>query len=147
MGHITDITEDPATGSLWVVGFTMPVYMTSLPANLSQLTQFYDPYLAEVPYDSDGPVSATNLSSAGDLALPLSIVWTGSLEALCGGANLDGQGGVNFDDFAVLASHWLQTSGSLIADIAPEGAIDGIVDLQDLAILADYWLDSGCSVP
>jgi predicted outer membrane repeat protein len=147
MGHITDITEDPSTGSLWVVGFTMPVYMTSLPGNLSLLTQFYDPYLAEVSYDSDGPVSATHLSSAGDLALPLSIMWTGSLEAVCGGANLDGQGGINLDDFAILASQWLQAPGNPSADIAPEGSIDGIVDLQDLAVLAYYWLDSGCVVP
>jgi hypothetical protein len=147
MGHITDITEDPSTGALWVVGFTMPVYMTTLPVNLSQLPQFYDPYLAEVSYDSDGPVSATHLSSAGDLALPLSIMWTGSLEAVCGGANLDGVDGINFDDFAILASQWLQAPGSPSADIAPEGSIDGIVDLQDLAVLAYYWLDSGCVVP
>ncbi|MBW8039686.1 MAG: hypothetical protein FVQ85_06765 [Planctomycetes bacterium] len=32
MGHITDITEDPITGSVWVTGFTMPQYVSYLPA-------------------------------------------------------------------------------------------------------------------
>ncbi|MHC4394230.1 MAG: choice-of-anchor Q domain-containing protein [Planctomycetota bacterium] len=144
MGHITDITEDPSTGALWVVGFTMPVYMTSLPGNLSLIPQFYDPYLATVSYDSNGPVSATHLSSAGDLALPLSIVWTGAFHAVCGGANLDGIGNINFDDFAILASQWQQSPGSPSADVAPEGGGDGTINLLDLAVLADYWLASDC---
>ena len=26
MGHTTDITEDPATGTIWAVGFLMPAF-------------------------------------------------------------------------------------------------------------------------
>ena len=147
MGHITDITEDPSTGTLWVVGFTMPVYMTTLPGNLSLMPQFYDPYLATVSYDSDGPVQATHLSGAGDLALPLSIIWTGSLQEACGGANLDGLDGISFDDFAILASQWQQAPGSPSADIAPQDSGDGIVNLLDLAVFADHWLESDCGTP
>jgi hypothetical protein len=44
MGHITDITEDPLTGTLWVVGFTEPEYIIALPGNLSLMPQFYEPY-------------------------------------------------------------------------------------------------------
>jgi hypothetical protein len=41
-----------------------------------------------------------------DLALPISIVWTGT--AKCGGADLDGSGIVNLADFAVFTANWLE---------------------------------------
>ncbi|MHC4545521.1 MAG: hypothetical protein ACYTDW_14210, partial [Planctomycetota bacterium] len=146
IGHITDVTEDPLTGTLWVTGFTMPEYKTSLPSNLSQMPQFYLPYLAAVPYGSSGPVQATHLSDAADLALPLSIAWVGAgaLPEKCGGADLDGTGDVNFGDFAILTSQWLQAPGTPSADIAPEAAGDGIVNFLDLAVFANYWLETGC---
>ena len=140
IGHVTDITEDPLTGTLWVVGFTMPEYMTHLPADISQ---FYHPYLAAVPYDSSGPVQATPLSDAADLALPLSIAWVGAIPEKCGGANLDGMGDVSFGDLTILVSQWLQAPGTPSADIAP-GPGDGIVNFLDLAVLADHWLETGC---
>jgi len=143
MGHITDITEDPLTGTLWVVGFTMPEYMTYLPANLSQIPQFYHPYLAAVPYGSSGPVQATHLSDAADLALPLSIAWVGATPEKCGGVDLDGMGDVSFGDLSILVSQWLQAPGTPSADIAP-GPGDGIVNFLDLAVLADHWMETGC---
>ena len=144
LGHITDVAEDPLTGTLWVTGFTMPEYMTYLPANLSAMPQFYLPYLAAVSYGSSGPVQATNLSSAADLGLPLSVVWVGATPEKCGGADLDGTGDVNFGDYAILTSQWLQAPGTPSADIAPEVAGDGIVNFLDLAVLADQWLGTGC---
>jgi len=33
----------------------------------------------------------------------------------------------------------MQTSGQLSADIAPDPAGDGIVDMEDLAMFVDYW--------
>jgi hypothetical protein len=143
MGHITDVTEDPLTGTLWVTGFTMPEYMTYLPANLSQMPQFYHPYLAAVFYGSSGPVQATHLSNAADLALPLSIAWIGATPEKCGGADLDGTGDVDFGDFAILTSQWLQAPGTPSADIAPATG-DGIVNFLDVAVFADYWLETGC---
>lgn len=143
MGHITDITEDPLTGTLWVVGFTMPEYMTYLPADLSQMPQFYLPYLAAVSYGSSGPVQATHLSDAADLALPLSIAWVGATSEKCGGADLDGMGDVSFGDLTILVSQWLQAPGTPSADIAP-GPGDGIVNFLDLAVLADHWMETGC---
>jgi len=143
MGHVTDVIEDPLTGTLWIVGFTMPQYMTYLPGDLSQMPQFYHPYLAAVPYDSSGPVQATQLSSAGDLALPLSIAWVGAIPEKCGGADLDGTGDVDFGDFTILASQWWQAPGTPSADIAPATG-DGIVNFLDVSVFADYWLETGC---
>ena len=144
LGHVTDVTEDPLTGTLWVTGFTMPQYMTYLPANLSAMPQFYLPYLAAVSYGSSGPVEAANLSSASDLGLPLSIAWVGATPEKCGGADVDGTGDVNFGDYAILTSQWLQAPGTPSADIAPAVAGDGIVNFLDLAVLADQWLGTGC---
>jgi len=50
---------------------------------------------------------------------------------------------VNYIDYAVLASQWLDVPGILSADIAPYGG-DGIVDTNDLGVLVDFWLE--CSV-
>ena len=141
MGHITDITEDPFTGTLWVAGFQMPEYIDVLPLTIEQ---FYFPYLAAVPYGSSGSVQTARLSNASDLALPLSIAWIGAVPAKCGGADLDGMGDVSLGDFTILASQWRQGPGTPSADIAPEPAGDGIVNFLDLAVLADYWLDTGC---
>jgi hypothetical protein len=91
MGHLTDITEDPATGMLWVSGFNMPE-IPPWPQNYyiperSWLSRkpFYEPRLAEIPWDkweNEGPVDAKSLSDYSDpsfeLALPLSLVWTGT---------------------------------------------------------------------
>jgi hypothetical protein len=82
MGHITDMTDDPATGTLWVVGFTMleiPEYLDS------NAEPFYAPYIAGIPYGSSEAVEAVGLydpvlSPDNDLALPLSILWTGAVE-------------------------------------------------------------------
>jgi hypothetical protein len=151
MGHVTDITEDPNSGTVWVVGFRMPEYVTTLPGNLSQIPQFYDPNLAQIPYDSNGPVSATSLSGADNLGLPFSIVWTLTQEK-CAGADVDQSGGVDFDDFAVLAGHWLDydcatSSDCDGADLEPLTTPDGDVDMADLAVLAQHWLDTGCTSP
>ncbi|MHC4096154.1 MAG: hypothetical protein ACYSU3_08850 [Planctomycetota bacterium] len=145
LGHVTDITEDPLTGTLWVTGFTMPVYMTSLPSNLSTMSQFYLPYLAAVSYGSSGPVEATHLSPASDLGLPLSVVWVGATPEKCDGADLDASGDINFGDYSILTSQWLQAPGTPSADIAPVGAGDGIVNYLDLDVLADQWLGTGCN--
>ncbi|MHC4640293.1 MAG: hypothetical protein ACYS32_01520, partial [Planctomycetota bacterium] len=144
MGHVTDVIEDPTTGTIWVTGFTMPQYLPYLPGDLSQMPQFYHPYLAAVPYGGSGPVQATQLSSAGALALPLSIAWIGAIPEKCGGADLDGSGHISFGDFTILAAQWLQAPGTPSADIAPEAAGDGIVNSLDLAVLADYWLGTDC---
>lgn len=145
IGHITDITEDPVSGTVWVTGFTMPEYMTTLPGNLSQTPRFYHPYIAAIPYDSLGSVQATPLLNASDLALPLSIIWTGATQGNCGGANLGGTDGVNLVDFSILSSQWQQPPGTPSADIAPESLKDGVVNILDLVVLVSNWLESDCS--
>ncbi|GAG27659.1 unnamed protein product, partial [marine sediment metagenome] len=151
MGHITDITEDPLTGTLWVVGFTEPSYISMLPGDLSIMPQFYQPYLANVPYDSS-TVEAVYLSDSdpnNDLGLPMSIVWSVTQEK-CSGADLDESGDVDFTDLAMLAQYWLDDNcaGSNNcggADLQPEDSPDGDVDIADLAVFAHHWLDTGCN--
>jgi hypothetical protein len=127
--------------SLWVAGF-----------NLNpdpQSSTFYDPYLAEAPLGYN-EVNAVCVD-ANDLAMPLSICWTGALPAqeLCGGADLTGNGSVNILDFAKLASYWRSTNCFAFnncngADLEPMETPDGDVDLKDLDVMAEYWLDTGC---
>jgi len=84
MGHITDIAEDPVTGTICVVGFIM----LSIPSEsdiqdaeriLSQ-PPFYRPRVVTIRPGDDGPVDAaypTDAAATIDMALPLSIIWTG----------------------------------------------------------------------
>jgi hypothetical protein len=73
MGHVTDITEDSRTGTLWVIGFLME----SIPETINPLQPpFYEPYLASIPY-GETEVSADALDDPNsNLALPMSILWT-----------------------------------------------------------------------
>ncbi len=58
----------------------------------------------------------------------------------------EGDGIVDFLDFAVFAEAWLATPTSPNwnpkANFAPRFAPDSIIDFLDFAILAEYWLDS-----
>jgi hypothetical protein len=144
MQYITSITEDLTTGSLWVAGFS---YNSNLPSAYS--LPFYDPNLAKVPLRVNN-VSAVCVL-ANDLAMPLSIVWTGALPPpqLCGGADLNGSNRVNLTDLAILAKHWLNINCAAPgncegADLEPLAFGDGDVDIWDLDVLADHWLNTGC---
>ncbi|MHC4325866.1 MAG: hypothetical protein ACYSUX_16470, partial [Planctomycetota bacterium] len=151
MGHITDVTVDPSTGSAWVLGFKMEDIPYQPTATSSA---FYKPYIAEIPYQSTGPVDANCLSDSypgpsNDLALPSSIVWTGTVK--CGGVDPDGNGIVDLADFAVFTAKWFQ-SGCVFptwcggTDIDPAYVDRGQVDVIDLVIFAQYWLDT-CTYP
>jgi len=73
MQHVTGITEDPVTGSLWVVGFNMEI--VPLYPNPTQ-PPFYYPYLAEIAQDSNKINLISLLDPVShDLALPVSVVW------------------------------------------------------------------------
>jgi hypothetical protein len=143
MQHVTGITEDPATTTLWAVGFNMediPEFPdpTQLP--------FYYPCLAKIPYGSDNP-EVTALLGSHDLGLPLSIVWTATADE-CGGADLDESGSVDFADFAILAQYWLDSNCSP-SDWCAGADFDEstTVDAVDLAILSWRWLEINCDNP
>lgn len=57
---------------------------------------------------------------------------------MLGDLNCDGF--VNFDDFVILASQWLQEPTLPSADIAPDTR-DNFVDFLDLATFVGYWLE------
>jgi hypothetical protein len=140
MHHATGITEDPATGMLYVIGFNMdeiPEYPDPTEA------PFYEPRLAKVPYGGSS-VDAQSLSGSHDLAMPLSISWTRAIK--CGRADADGSGTVSFGDLAILGENWLNSS------CTPPGWCSGAdidmskaVGMSDVDILADYWLETGCA--
>jgi hypothetical protein len=148
MQHITSIAEDPVTKSLWVAGYNFNSTPNSPISPLA--APFYDPYIAKVPLGVNN-ASAVCVLGANDLAMPLSICWTGALPppVKCGGADLNKNGTVNMQDLAVLAKYWLRTdcvafSNCEGADLEPQGNPDGDVDLKDLGIFADHWLETNC---
>jgi len=80
MGHITDITEDPDTGTLCVLGLTVSRVPTQEEIhNGSVLGQdaFFKGCIARVDPNETGPVMASELSDSNQgWILPISIVWT-----------------------------------------------------------------------
>ncbi|MBN1508410.1 MAG: hypothetical protein JW955_16295 [Sedimentisphaerales bacterium] len=78
MRQVTSLSEDPATGDLWVAGIQMP----DIPEEPSLMAEpFYMPYLARVPPGTE-TVQAVSISDATvhDLALPTSIVYIGTAQ-------------------------------------------------------------------
>ena len=75
MRQITGITEDPATGELWITGFNMPE-IPQFPNACDD--PFYSPALARVPPGTDA-AWAIGIADPelNDLALPTSVVWMG----------------------------------------------------------------------
>lgn len=141
--HVTDITEDPATGSLWAVGFNIES-MPEFPD--STQPPFYYPCLARIPYGSE-EARVEALLGSFDLGLPMSIVWTGTAEK-CGGADLDESGNVEFRDFAILAQYWLDSNCD-VSDWCGGTDFDRskTVNSVDLAVMNRHWLETGCNDP
>lgn len=79
MQQVSDLTKDPSTGDIWVVGFTLNAQRLWDPASYGEVTEsFYEPCLAKVSCDPKGASDVVSVPIVGhcDLALPLSIVWT-----------------------------------------------------------------------
>jgi len=57
-------------------------------------------------------------------------------------ADLNGNGIIDFVDFSILASQWLQPPGNPSADIAPSPAGDGLVNILDLSEFSMHWLET-----
>ncbi len=60
--------------------------------------------------------------------------------AECRAANINGEGKVNFTDYAILALDWLKISPDLTGDINKDGRVHHV----DLDIFTEYWL-SDCN--
>jgi hypothetical protein len=76
-----------------------------------------------------------NYGDYGNIPYDLGII----RECPAGPGDLDIDCDVDFTDFAILASQWLEVPGEPSADIAPPGG-DGIVNMNDLGLLVDSWL-------
>jgi len=141
MHHVTGITEDPTSGTLYVVGFNMD----NIPQRPNQMhLPFYEARYAKIPYAGTSE-TAQAFAGSHDLAMPMSILWTKTIT--CGGANIGGSDtSVNYLDVAIMAQNWLDSPCSPPdwcggADINMSKA----VGLPDFAILADNWLQTGCT--
>jgi len=147
---ITAMTENPDDGTVYATGFTAPKFgdnLEDLPPEIEDQGIYTTAILAEIPLATAGPVDAKKFNDAtGEpIVLPMSIAWTGGKLPKCNGADISGNGKVDMEDFAILASQWLGTAGNPSADIAPERYYDGEVDILDLAAFSAYWLHSGCN--
>ncbi|MHA2403941.1 MAG: hypothetical protein ACXADH_13180, partial [Candidatus Kariarchaeaceae archaeon] len=130
---ITSITENPVNGSLYVTGFTSPKYGD------------------DDTFNNFDPIFATEITGS-DLALPMSVVWTGVIDYMdwCQGADLNFSGEVDFIDFSIFAGYWLESDCTSPdwcggADLNPDLGDRGQVDISDLAIFTTHWLESDCS--
>ena len=65
---------------------------------------------------------------------------THEVELYFNAADINKNGDVNFEDFAILASQWLKVPGTPSADIAPPAG-DNFVNFLDLNEFADNWLN------
>jgi len=76
--HITGMTEDPTTGTVWIAGFNMhDIPQDPAPSQ----SAFYYPYLASISnVDDSVRVIPLFAPASHDLALPMSILWTGVAE-------------------------------------------------------------------
>jgi hypothetical protein len=72
MGHVTAITENPVSGTLWATGLRM----FNFPATFdSSAAPFWHAYLAQIPTTSNDPVQATCLDNSSNMAMPYSMTW------------------------------------------------------------------------
>jgi hypothetical protein len=76
-----------------------------------------------------------NYSDYGNIPYELGVI----RPCIASMGDLDYDYDVDFVDYAILTSQWLQPLGIHSADIEPNGG-DGIVDIQDLYILVVNWL-------
>ena len=83
--------------------------------------------------------SSTGISAYGRGIIPWNDIWLGSF-TIAPPADLNKNGRVDFDDFAILANQWRGTPGDPSADIVPEAG-DGEIDFFDLVLMVEYWLE------
>jgi len=142
MQQITDITEDPTTGTLWVVGFNSELTGSRYPKVTLEAV------LAKIPpgYSMTEGVAISDFLLCDDLELPMSIVWTG--EVGLGRRDIDPDGKIDLTDYALLANQWGATdcdpsnNWCYGADLEPPLVGVGRVDVHDLLLLAQGWLET-----
>ena len=144
MQQITDITEDPTTGTLWVVGFNSELtgsYSWDQEVTLEAVLAKISPGCSMTE-----AVGISGFAGCDDLVLPMSIVWTG--EAGLGRVDIHPDGEIDLVDYALLAGQWGATDCNPLnnwcegADLVPPLAGAGRVDVHDLLILAEKWLNT-----
>ena len=109
---------------------------------LSQIAagQAVDSPCVDVGSDMAANLGMDKFTTRTDESKDTSIVDMGYHHSISPGSpDIDGDGDVDFFDYAILTSQWQQIPGIPSADIAPPGG-DDVVDGKDLAFLAESWL-------
>ena len=132
--HITSLAENPHDGSVYALGFAMPRFGIDPYGPL-----FTIPTLTAIPFDSSGPVIATQVD-CHDLAFPISLVF-----AACHG-DLNGDRNVDLVDLAAFLGTYGKCFGdagyNLEANLVENDPPDGCITLDDLAEFLGHYGDS-----
>jgi len=142
MQNITGVTEDPTTGTLWVVGFNAEIVPSLYPWEQEIEVKAV---LAKISLgrSTAQAVEVADFLGSDDLELPTSIVWTGPDDL--GRVDMRQDDKIDLLDFALMAERWGDSNCSLPdwcggADLDPPLTGPGRVDIHDLLILAGNWL-------
>ncbi|MCP4713010.1 MAG: hypothetical protein GY869_30650, partial [Planctomycetes bacterium] len=143
MGHVTSITEDPATGTIWVAGFRM----VNIPLYPKYDDVFYYSQIAEILAGNENPVQAAPLAGGSSMTVPISMVWIGNGND-CGGADMNNDKLVDLGDFEIMVRYWLDINCTGVEDCSKANLdnTDGLdtVNLVDFAYFTQYWLWLDC---
>jgi hypothetical protein len=119
-----------------------PLSEDSLTAFIDEIEPVLVKAVAEDPYNKLGTNTVAGVSGYFKdfrqrlIARVANVRWQAQCPT-CADADLDGYGGVNLSDFALLADNWMLSDPSLVGDINN----DGTVNIIDLNILVRFWLD------
>jgi hypothetical protein len=159
LGHITDIAEDPVTGTVWAVGYSIaeiPQILDSpRPQDILDQPPFYAPYIAKISSDLQN-VQVASAGSDVNLALPLSVVWMGTDpnagtcwdSAECAGQSFGDatcDGSVNLADMFALKAHFGKCAPWTPPECCPDVTQDNCINLADLFTLKAGFGSSGYS--
>ena len=98
-------------------------------------------FAAQYEYDSLNRISSVSYDDGIKIVYSYDSSGNYSQKVITVLSDLDGDGGVDLTDFAVLAQQWLSTPANPSADIAPWPENDNKVDILDLDTLAQDWLE------
>jgi len=132
---VTDVnyTVDPNMGK-WPIGPDLPATVLPKQAVMFGLT-FHPSAIGQ--FDTTVKIFS-NDPDLDEYKLYMPVTGQGYHWNLC---DFDIDGDVDFDDFAILANHWMGKVEGWPPDVAPD-PLDGSINLFDLYVFAENWLES-----
>jgi YD repeat-containing protein len=97
-------------------------------------------FATQYQYDNLNRLSQATLDDGTKIVYSYDASGNRSQKVITFQADLDLDIEVDFKDFAILATQWLDVPGNPSADMAPWPNVDNFIDYEDLAKLAEQWL-------